>query len=468
MAKEPITRVYIKQDPWIMEAARFLDQGLVGTGESAKAARRTFQLYFSDFIEKELWAGGVSQQKAKTKMGRAAPDIITTEEEIRKTLTSSEGLESPAARGPTDLMTPDLKDQLRSLELKSKVGTSATTLTGMALSPADVKSIQGFMEGRQKKKEILEIYKKKKKELYDDDGNFLVGNLSGPALQNWVKKSRSKTAVKLREQIKVKANAGLEFNLKYDELKEGKKMKYGYHEPLTPKTDFSFYMRATEDRRGGTIEVTYTAAAKKKFKAVEFKLLQGAGKKVIPQFTKYLKGRYRSAKNPSESLKFLFDAVNTFDWKENLTPWVFTMITRILNPFYKGRVGNFFKAKKAQYTQTAPTARVTRPTQIISDAQLSLLLTRRLEQSLVMNMPRLPEPQRPIPRYITGRLATSFEILVKQKQNLLTFYNKAPANEYVNELNEKGWQLDRGLVEPTIRQMTQSLFGRQFQVIRTQ
>ncbi len=85
-----------------------------------------------------------------------------------------------------------------------------------------------------------------------------------------------------------------------------------------------------------------------------------------------------------------------------------------------------------------------------------------------MNMPRLPEPQRPIPRYITGRLATSFEILVKQKQNLLTFYNKAPANEYVNELNEKGWQLDRGLVEPTIRKITQQLLGRQFQVIRTQ
>jgi len=48
------------------------------------------------------------------------------------------------------------------------------------------------------------------------------------------------------------------------------------------------------------------------------------------------------------------------------------------------------------------------------------------------------------------------------------FYNTPPAAEYVDLLNQGGWQLDETLVEPTIRQITQQLFGRQFRVLRTQ
>jgi hypothetical protein len=59
-------------------------------------------------------------------------------------------------------------------------------------------------------------------------------------------------------------------------------------------------------------------------------------------------------------------------------------------------------------------------------------------------------------------------IMVNYRKNLISYYNTPPAAGYVDQLNQGGWQLDRGLVEPTIRQMTQSLFGRQFQVIRTQ
>ena len=39
---------------------------------------------------------------------------------------------------------------------------------------------------------------------------------------------------------------------------------------------------------------------------------------------------------------------------------------------------------------------------------------------------------------------------------------------FVNQLNQNGWELDKTLVEPTIRQITQQLFGRQFRVLRTQ
>ena len=102
--------------------------------------------------------------------------------------------------------------------------------------------------------------------------------------------------------------------------------------------------------------------------------------------------------------------------------------------------------------------------QFISNVQLSAIL----QQQLTQDQPRYPEPTPPTPRYVTGRLARSFMIMVNYRKNLISYYNTPPAAGYVDQLNQGGWQLDRGLVEPTIRQMTQSLFGRQFQVIRTQ
>ena len=50
----------------------------------------------------------------------------------------------------------------------------------------------------------------------------------------------------------------------------------------------------------------------------------------------------------------------------------------------------------------------------------------------------------------------------------MAYYNMPPASDYVDQLNENGWMLDETLVEPTIRQITQQLFGRQFRVLRTQ
>jgi len=65
-------------------------------------------------------------------------------------------------------------------------------------------------------------------------------------------------------------------------------------------------------------------------------------------------------------------------------------------------------------------------------------------------------------------LARSFRIMADYRQGIMGFFNTAPASNYVDELNMRGWMLDKGLVEPTIRQITQQLFGRQFRVLRTQ
>ena len=101
--------------------------------------------------------------------------------------------------------------------------------------------------------------------------------------------------------------------------------------------------------------------------------------------------------------------------------------------------------------------------QFISSTQLSAILQHRLTQI----MPRRPEPQRPIPRYVTGALAQSFQVMANYRLNLITYFNSPPVSGYVDQLNTRGWLLDKGLVEPTIRQITQERFGRNFKVQRT-
>ena len=100
----------------------------------------------------------------------------------------------------------------------------------------------------------------------------------------------------------------------------------------------------------------------------------------------------------------------------------------------------------------------------MSNVQLSAILQKRLAEV----MPRRPEPQRPTPRYVTGRLARSFQLMANYRAGLMGYFNTPPTSGYVDELNENGWMLDKTLVEPTIRQITQQLFGRQFRVLRTQ
>ena len=102
--------------------------------------------------------------------------------------------------------------------------------------------------------------------------------------------------------------------------------------------------------------------------------------------------------------------------------------------------------------------------QFISNVQLSAILQKRLAE----RMPRYSAPHRPTPRYVTGKLARSFQIVANYRQGLIGFFNTPPASGYQDKLNENGWMLDETLVEPTIRVITQQLFGRQFRVLRTQ
>ena len=442
---------YVVMDKFVEEVAR-----LVSTIKNDPAARRIVQLYFSDFIETK-WGLG---KEAKEARGAAAPDVISTEEEVLEVLGVSAG------------MTGALKDQERTVELKSKIGSTATTLTQRTITSEERAEFQRFFGGKQtavgkrereeytvaKGREAGQVKTRDKKDaegrpvlrsVYDADGNIMMGNLSSESLKLWISKGKGKTAIALREQIRAKAEGGLEFELRYDKLKTGTQNRYTFFPQLNPKTDFNYAIDSA-----GAIQVTYNAKAKDKSRQVAFSLAAGTPKEVLKDFLAYLDKRTKAA-DKTKAITSLITAVREF--QPGLTPFVVLATLGIRNqPFYKGKI------KTRKKSRTSKEKRATHP-QFMSNVQLSALLQKRLTQT----MPRYGQPRRPTPRYVTGRLARSFQLMANYRQGLIGFFNTPPAAGYVDELNENGWMLDETLVEPTIRQITQQLFGRQFRVLRT-
>jgi len=146
----------------------------------------------------------------------------------------------------------------------------------------------------------------------------------------------------------------------------------------------------------------------------------------------------------------------------SLAPGGRTPITLIYN-LYNPKL-NYRPLKGTPKVTSTKKTKERKRSQFISNVQLSAILQKRLEEV----MPRFSEPQRPTPRYVTGKLAKSFQMMANYRAGLIGFYNTPPASGYVDELNQNGWMLDKTLVEPTIRVITQQLFGRQFKVLRTQ
>jgi len=455
----PASISYITMDDFVMEAARLVST-VSSTSKEGKAARGALQTFFSDFIETK-WGLGPAAKKAR---GSTAPDVISTEEEVLEVIgVASSHLENLKAE--------------RTVELKSKIGTSATTLTQYTVQDEDIGEFQTFFggQGGQRKGSIrtatgkqlkgggqriiapgrpLERVEKynipgQKRNVFDADGNIIIGNLSSASIKEWILFGTGKTAKTLRTQITLKAKESFEINLKFDELKKGTKKKYTLYPKLDPKKHFNYNIST-----GGVIQVEYSsAAAKLATEANFFKLAGTTSKAMLRDFLDYLNARLRAA-DKTQTIVTLINAVKEF--QPGLTPFVLSASMKFSKPFYKGRVS--LVSKKSQ-RKKQPSRGI-----FISNVQLSAILQKRLAKV----MPRFSEPQRPTPRYVTGGLAQSFQIMANYRTGLLGYFNTPPASGYVDELNQNGWMLDKTLVEPTIRVITQQLFGRQFKVLRTQ
>jgi len=443
--------VYVEMDDFVMKAAELVTKLSTKTA-AGKAARRALQLFFSDFIETK-WGLGPEAKKA---LGSAAPDIITTEGEIRKVL------------GVTASQVEDLKAE-RTIELKSKVGSSSTTLTQYTVSEADVSEFSSFFGGNRAPvaKEAREKYtvaagrdkgtertrtvrdaqgKAVGRDLYDQDGNLIIGNLSSQSVKDWVLNGQGKAAKTLRAQVTMKAKESLEINLKYDELKKGSAKKYTLYPALDPKKHFNYNISSS-----GVVQVEYSSEATKLAEQTFFKLANTTGKPILKEFLAYLNVRLAKA-TQTDSIVTLINVVKEF--QPGLTPFVIQASLRTVQPFYKGRVTASSKRGKGKKQPSRG--------KFLSSVQLTAIMQKRLEEL----MPRGGPPQRPIPKWRTGELVRSFRFIANYRQNLITYYSTPPGSAYAGKLNRDGWELDTQLVRPTIRQVTQALFGREFRVLR--
>ena len=91
-----------------------------------------------------------------------------------------------------------------------------------------------------------------------------------------------------------------------------------------------------------------------------------------------------------------------------------TLIYELYNPIL-----NYRPRKGIPKIATGRAKKEARVGKFISSTQLSAIL----QQKLTQMMPRLDEPRRPTPRYITGRLARSFQVKVNYRANLMAYYN---------------------------------------------
>tara|TARA_Y100000034_G_scaffold89871_1_gene108199 strand:+ start:578 stop:2083 length:1506 start_codon:yes stop_codon:yes gene_type:complete len=181
------------------------------------------------------------------------------------------------------------------------------------------------------------------------------------------------------------------------------------------------------------------------------------GKTFLPQATQFIYNQIRLAPNSHDQIKELLQMAKEFSDEFSDTPIL------IQTDVPKRKFGRITSKGTMRGNYQLGTSSTERKGQFISAAQLSAILQHRLTEI----MPRRPEPQRPIPRYVTGALAQSFRVMANYRLNLITYFNSPPVSGYVDQLNTRGWLLDKGLVEPTIRQITQERFGRNFKVQRT-
>ena len=308
---------------------------------------------------------------------------------------------------------------------------------------------------------------------WNSDGTIDMQAISNKSIGQFVKYGNGAFAQSVRTQINEKMGEGVSFNFKYDALKKGKSAaRFAPKGSLDLMTDYSYELRirTTPVAKGYStafsIRPKLSAIGVKKFQDITVRFRE-APQKMMRDFMAYALKRLRAqlaGESDAAKRKYLTNYIGYFAQFSigTLTPYLIDgkfEVPSAKELIVKGRGKLLNKAKISGRGRTKQTRG-----RFLSNAQLSAILQKRLAQT----MPRYPEPSKPTPRYVTGKLARSFQVMANYRTGLMGYLNTPPASGYVNQLNQNGWELDKTLVEPTIRQITQQLFGRQFRVLRTQ
>ena len=513
-------RVDYKQDTFIMETARLIS--MVGTaGLSTEAEKESLRGYiqqvFSDYLETKF-----NKKGAKTSTGASA-DLQMTDADAFDTFGVTAGI-TDAMRGIeiksslvsdtgttiTQVTAGTVAGQKRRFVVGSswEKGASADgeisrdQLGQQGITIAD-DTLSGFnKEDQEKIDEITTFFKwgtrknyrgkqievrqqarkgdkprKLKSGLYlipwNSDGTIDMQAISNDSIGKFVKYGNGAFARSIRTQIKEKMGEGVSFNFKYDALKKGKSAaRFAPKGSLDLMNDYDYEVGIRTNPLANGYSTSFTirpklnTAGAKKFQDITVRFKE-APQKMMRDFMAYAFKRLRAqlaGESDTAKKTYLKNYIGYFKQFSigTLTPYLIEGKLEVPSAkelIVKGRGKLLNKAKISGRGRTKQTRG-----RFLSNAQLSAILQKRLAQT----MPRYPEPSKPTPRYVTGKLARSFQVMANYRTGLMGYLNTPPASGYVDELNQNGWMLDKTLVEPTIRQITQQLFGRQFRVLRTQ
>ena len=488
---------YIQQDEFIIQVARLIKT--VGASRLNKRehekARSRIQTLFSDFLETKIGL----QKGEKTSSGSKA-DLRVSDAEATEVFG----------------VTGSVADQIRDIELKSSLtGEKTQTATSKNIATARGRKRRAFIDDQRnitytgddlqfsgddqaKMDDINEFFANnpdqlqgKEIEVQDKfgrrsrtgeffiprkpDGTVDFQNISAVSIGMFVKTSKSKFAQQLRDQVDDKMEEAASFNFNYDVLKKKKQAPFTFARKgmLDYATDYNYNLRIRESdpKADGSVtssfilEVKINASGAAKFDKAVFKLKQ-APNEVMKEFIAYSIGVLNSQSRGTDraNREYLKTFIGLFSGFEvgKLTPLVIQGALSVPSKLTVRGSGKYRQRKSTGKTKRrsaqGPRAR------FISSVQLTALVQDRLAEL----MPRGGPPERPIPKWRTGALVESFQVRVNYRENLIRYYNTPPVSTYVGQLNSNGWRLDSGLVQLSIRQLTQQLFGRQFRVLRTQ
>lgn len=419
------------QTPFLIEVAEYIQKvgGKRGLQRSKEAgsARTRIQELFAEFVEEKIFKQERGAKQAQG--GKSAADLFVPARDAELVF----GIDLRETRvSQTDEL------QRVAIELKSSISTGTETTTATQKTPTDTEDSEIYnylvKTGKIKDKSIL-----KKGVLEVTKESFKITDLSGPTIKDIVVNSNTQFAINFRKQIEEKSVNNISFTLNLDKLKKGDTpVKF---KPALTADDMTFNLDRTR------IQVKYGEGARKKSEEALFRFTK-APEEVSKEFKKYVRMRLRTS--PNKAINRLISIAMALE--PGATPVVTSLSYKMKDVAF---VANIKAKKGVSRTSKKPQQR------FISSAQLTALVKRRLGE----RMPKGPRRGPPLAETIlterSGRFRTSIQVIADYRRNVLSYYYDPLYRVFNNTQRDPD-----DFVPDTIREVVQTLFARQFNIVR--
>ena len=418
------------QTPFLIEVARYIQKvggpkGLQRTQE-AKSARTRIQELFAEFVEEKIF----KQERGAKQVqgGKSAADLFVAARDAE--LVFGIGFNDSKISQTDEL-------QRVAIELKSSiaVGTETTTATQKTPTADEDSEIYNYLvkTGKIKDKAIL-----KKGVLKVTKETFKITDLSGPAIKDLVVNSNTQFAKAFRLQIEQKSVNNISFNLNLDKLKKGDTpVKF---KPALTAEDMTFNLDRTR------IQVKYGAGAREKSEKALFRYNE-APAVVSKEFSKYVRMRLRSGGN--KAINRLIAIAMSLE--PGSTPVVTSLSYKMKDPAFIANI----KSRGQRRARKRPQQR------FVSSAQLTALVRRRLGEKMPKGPRRGPPLAETILTERSGRFRSSIQVIANYRQNVMNYFYD-PLYRVFNRTPRD----PDDFIPDTIREVVQTLFSRQFNIVR--